>query len=44
MSNELELEGLIIERCYWYYLLLTNSRKVWNGVKMVTIALTSFVI
>ena len=32
------------ERCYWNYLLLTNSRKIWNGVKMVAIAPISFVI
>lgn len=26
------------ERCYWDYLPLTNSRKIWNGTKMVAIA------
>ena len=32
----------IYERCYWYYLQKSNSRKIWNGTKVIAIAPTSF--
>lgn len=26
------------ERCYWDYLLFSNSRKIWKGMKMIAVA------
>ena len=31
-------EQTFSKRCYWYYLLKSNSRKIWNSMKIVTIA------